>query len=145
MHYMWFRNFIPLIWKVFFHLISVCTACSMVLVKKAGKTGLVMKVVIIMEKNKDLGLILGAMEAIIMGTGKITKFMGMEFTAGLMAGSMMENGAKGPCMAKGFILGLMEESTMGSIFMIKNKGMELIPGLTGKSTLGTGNKENNME
>ena len=50
--------------------------------------------------------------------------MVVEYTPGVIQGSMKENGEQTKCMAKGFLVGLTEENILENTMKIKRKDLE---------------------
>lgn len=80
-----------------------------------------------------------------MVNGKITKFLDLASTNGLMEEGTRENGLTTICTEEVCIRGKMEGNMMENTSLIKNMGTEFIIGLMEEGTRGTGSMANNME
>jgi hypothetical protein len=96
------------------------------------------------EGSRGSGLIYGMMAHCIRGNGMTTRLRALEYTSGLMGGSMKAFGIKTIWMDMEHINGVMEDIIKDSIRMIRNMDLGYTPGPMGDSMKDIGIKGSNM-
>jgi len=111
---------------------------------KLGLMELDMKEIISMEKSMAEAFSFGLMEANMMGSFKIIIYMEKVNTPGEIAEFIQENERTTKWMGMDYSDGLMGEATMASMWKIRNKDMELLPDQMVENTRDFGLMGNSM-